>query len=258
MSKKKQARPPLDLFGEIPCTWSDGAAWCLAVPGITPDSPRFASYIRGYNVPDKVRRAIAEGSFLDTLREGLTQASRLSLGAVHFFQTQSGAAFLDAVQPVVRPINIASQIAQFHAQTAPGHQAARQPTHQAGQELEQHGLAPLGDRNRPRPKQRRQTISQQVIVWRQKNLADLREGRDARVRTSLAKSITQPSHDVAPSEDRTKKPPRRAGKACIPGAPLADCSIAIGFAGLRHAQGAPDADYHAINRPEDSACSSCP
>ena len=253
MSKKKQAPPPpLDLFGEIPCTWSDCAAWCLAVPGIAPDSPRFAAYVRGYNVIDKVRRAIAERTFFNILREGFTQANRLSLGAIQFFQTLHGAALLDTVQPIVRPINIAPQIAQFHAQAAPGHQAARQAARQGNKHIE-HDLSPFGDRNRPRPKKRRQTIGQQVILGRQKKLADLRQGRQARVGTRLAESITQPSHDVILLKDRTKEPPGRAGKACIPGAPLADRPVTIGFAGLRHAQGAPDANHDAINRPQDTA-----
>ena len=258
MSKKKQPAPPsLDLFGEIPCTWSDCAAWCLAVPGIAPDSPRFAAYVRGYNVIDKVRRAIAERTFFDTLREGFTQANRLSLGAIQFFQTRNGSALLNAVQPIVRPIDIASQVAQFYAQAAPGHQAARQAARQGDKHIE-HDLSPLGDRNRPRSKNRRQTIGQQVILGRQKKLADLRQGRQARVRASLAESISKPSHDLNPLENRTKKPPRRASKACVPSAPLADRPVTFGFAGLRHPQGAPDANDHPVNRPQDTARSRSP
>lgn len=53
----------LDLFGEIPVTLDDVLAWMLAVPGIPPDSPRFARYVLTYDVPAKIRQAKASGDF---------------------------------------------------------------------------------------------------------------------------------------------------------------------------------------------------
>ena len=56
-----------DLFGEIPVTLDELLAWMLAVPGIPPSSPRFAYYIRGYNVIEKIQAAKACGTFEDTI-----------------------------------------------------------------------------------------------------------------------------------------------------------------------------------------------
>lgn len=55
-----------DLFGEVPVTEADVRLWLLAVPRIDPDSPRAAHYVRGWNVPDKIRAAKLSGWF-DTL-----------------------------------------------------------------------------------------------------------------------------------------------------------------------------------------------
>lgn len=52
-----------DLFGEVPVTWPEVAAWCEAVAGIAPDSPRFALYVRAYDVPGKVAAAKVSGEF---------------------------------------------------------------------------------------------------------------------------------------------------------------------------------------------------
>lgn len=52
-----------DLFGEVPVYHHDITAWLVAVPGIPPDSPRAAAYVRGYNVVDKIERAKMEGRF---------------------------------------------------------------------------------------------------------------------------------------------------------------------------------------------------
>lgn len=52
-----------DLFGEIPVTLDELLAWMLAVPRLPPTSPRFAWYVRGWNVIDKIRAAKESGTF---------------------------------------------------------------------------------------------------------------------------------------------------------------------------------------------------
>jgi len=37
--------------------------WCMAVPKIQADSPRFAYYVSRWAVPEKVARALADGTF---------------------------------------------------------------------------------------------------------------------------------------------------------------------------------------------------
>lgn len=57
-------RPPVrDLFGQIPVTHQDVAAWLIAVPRIDPSSPRAAAYVRAYSVPEKIARAKENGTF---------------------------------------------------------------------------------------------------------------------------------------------------------------------------------------------------
>lgn len=56
-------QPPLDLFGEVPVSWPEVAAWLEAVPRIPPDSPRAAHYVRAYDVPGKIARAKIDGTF---------------------------------------------------------------------------------------------------------------------------------------------------------------------------------------------------
>ncbi len=63
---------PEDLFGEVPITHADIAAWLQAVPRIKPDSPRAAWYVKAYSVTEKVRAAKLSGTF-----EQLTQAREL-------------------------------------------------------------------------------------------------------------------------------------------------------------------------------------
>lgn len=63
MPRLPRRRDALDLFGEVPVTWADVAAWARAVADIGPDSPRFAAYVTAWNVPDKVRAAKLDGSF---------------------------------------------------------------------------------------------------------------------------------------------------------------------------------------------------
>jgi hypothetical protein len=52
-----------DLFGEIPVTLDELLAWMLAVPGIPPTTRRFAYYVRGWNVIEKIRAAKVAGTF---------------------------------------------------------------------------------------------------------------------------------------------------------------------------------------------------
>lgn len=56
-----------DLFGEIPVYWPEIDAWCLAVAGLPPESPRRAYYIERWDVPAKIRAAKAAGTFEATL-----------------------------------------------------------------------------------------------------------------------------------------------------------------------------------------------
>lgn len=53
----------VDLFGEVPVTAEDVAAWLEAVPRISPDSPRAEHYIRAYDVPGKIQAAKRSGLF---------------------------------------------------------------------------------------------------------------------------------------------------------------------------------------------------
>jgi hypothetical protein len=55
--------PHRDLFGEIPVTWDEVDAWCLAVAGLPPDSWRRRYYLAHWNVPEKIRAAKAAGTF---------------------------------------------------------------------------------------------------------------------------------------------------------------------------------------------------
>lgn len=77
----------LDLFGEVPITHDDIARWCEAVAGIPPDSPRFARYVRGYRVVDKVRAAKLAGTFDAILEERPRVPARLAAA----FSTSSAA-----------------------------------------------------------------------------------------------------------------------------------------------------------------------
>ncbi len=63
--RKTRARigPTFDLFGQVPVTWPDVVAWCVAVAGLRADSPRLGYYARFWNVPDKVRAAKIAGTF---------------------------------------------------------------------------------------------------------------------------------------------------------------------------------------------------
>lgn len=59
---------PFDLFGEIPVTWSELEAWCVAVAGIAASSPRFSWYVENWNVAEKVRAAKLAGTFDELTR----------------------------------------------------------------------------------------------------------------------------------------------------------------------------------------------
>lgn len=56
-SKKIPPNPAFDLFGEVPVTWPEVEAWVKQTVGLEPGSPRYEWYVRGWNVPDKVREA---------------------------------------------------------------------------------------------------------------------------------------------------------------------------------------------------------
>ena len=52
-----------DLFGEVVITLHDVRLWLQTVPRIDPDGPRAAHYVRGYDVPAKIRQAKLQGIF---------------------------------------------------------------------------------------------------------------------------------------------------------------------------------------------------
>ena len=53
---------PVDLFGEVPVTWSDLYEWCdRQRVSLTPWRREW--YIKNWNVADKVRRAKLAGTF---------------------------------------------------------------------------------------------------------------------------------------------------------------------------------------------------
>jgi hypothetical protein len=57
-------RPALyDLFGEVPVTRADVALWLECVPHIDPCSPRAEWYVKGWDVPSKIRQAKLSGRF---------------------------------------------------------------------------------------------------------------------------------------------------------------------------------------------------
>lgn len=64
-----------DLFGEVPVTLDEVLLWMLAVSGLPPTSPRFAYYVRGWNVVEKIQRAKAEGRFEQILAEASARPS---------------------------------------------------------------------------------------------------------------------------------------------------------------------------------------
>ena len=68
MARKKLLKklPPgenLDLFDQVRVTWSEVEAWTRATAGIGRDSWRFDWYVRGWNVPDKIRAAKLAGKW---------------------------------------------------------------------------------------------------------------------------------------------------------------------------------------------------
>jgi hypothetical protein len=58
---------PFDLFGEIPVTWDEVYQWCEKVAEIPRDSWRLDWYIRGWNVPAKIRAAKQQQPLQDFL-----------------------------------------------------------------------------------------------------------------------------------------------------------------------------------------------
>ncbi|HJV86910.1 MAG TPA: hypothetical protein VJ698_15700 [Noviherbaspirillum sp.] len=75
---------PYDLFGEIPVTEDDVAAWVAAVaPRWLYPERSFRSYVRNYDVPGKIRAAKASGTFFQTIEKPRhAWHARLALDAV--------------------------------------------------------------------------------------------------------------------------------------------------------------------------------
>ena len=65
--------PPYDLFGEIPVTWDEVDAWCLAVAKLQPDSWRRPYYIQYWRVIEKIQQAKAANTFR-TIIEGVCRS----------------------------------------------------------------------------------------------------------------------------------------------------------------------------------------
>lgn len=73
-------QPPYDLFGEIPVLLSDLEAWVAAMSPRYLNQRGYASYVRSYNVADKVRAAKAAGLFDEiTNRRAVVEHPRLSI-----------------------------------------------------------------------------------------------------------------------------------------------------------------------------------
>lgn len=62
---------PVDLFGQVPITHDDVAAWLRAVPRLEPGTPRAAAYVRGYDVPGKIAAAKQNGTFEQITRPNM-------------------------------------------------------------------------------------------------------------------------------------------------------------------------------------------
>ena len=58
----------LNLSKEV-CAAVDIIKWCLSVPKLRPDSPRFNYYVSRWCVPDKVARAKENGTFDATTKD---------------------------------------------------------------------------------------------------------------------------------------------------------------------------------------------
>lgn len=72
---------PFDLFGEIPVTREEIEIWIDVVPGWprTTGASRRAYYAENWNVPEKIRRAKAAGTWHDI--EAAKAAQLASVGA---------------------------------------------------------------------------------------------------------------------------------------------------------------------------------
>jgi hypothetical protein len=69
MARRKTRRTAAlyDLSGEIPVTWPEIDAWCIAVAGIKPDSWRRDYYVAHWGVFEKIRAAKVAGTFEKTI-----------------------------------------------------------------------------------------------------------------------------------------------------------------------------------------------
>ncbi len=61
-------QPVRDLFGQVPISHDDIAAWLVAVPRMDPASPRAARYVVAYSVTDKIATAKLNGTFEATVQ----------------------------------------------------------------------------------------------------------------------------------------------------------------------------------------------
>lgn len=60
----------LDLFGEVVVTWDDIEIWVSAVaPAFMSSQRAFDTYVRGWNVAEKVRHAKLSGTFEHTIEK---------------------------------------------------------------------------------------------------------------------------------------------------------------------------------------------
>lgn len=89
----------LDLFDSVPVTRADVYAWLLALPGLDPQSPRAAEYVRTFDVVGKIMLAKLAGTFDAAVESAASSARCRELVA----RDVDGAPMLDA-WAVVRPV----------------------------------------------------------------------------------------------------------------------------------------------------------
>lgn len=66
VSAPEPIEPPTPHQGNpdtVPVSPQEIAKWLVCVPGIDPDGPRAAQYVRAYNVVSKIQRAKLDGRF---------------------------------------------------------------------------------------------------------------------------------------------------------------------------------------------------
>ena len=78
--KRHRKNPALDLFGEVPVTWDEVYLWCEMVAGIPRDSWRLPVYVKGWDVPNKIRAAKLAGTYEATITPSRQYGSSRLLG----------------------------------------------------------------------------------------------------------------------------------------------------------------------------------